>query len=219
MTSTVRINMSPKPRSARSHIISGLAFSLAALAAPVAYAQPSDPAPVPVPPSSTQSGTSKIEGQLVPVGEHNRYEYEYKRVNLTTNPLGYIFGSYGASVGYAVHSNLALRVDANYFDPVDGNVQGYEFGVGAPIYFRKVYSGLFLEPGFSTRFFESETSSESARIYGPQVLIGWHWYWDSGLNAALAAGFGRNWTENGSDEFEDYNDIFPAGYLRFGYAF
>ena len=63
----------------------------------------------------------------------------------------------------------------------------------------------------------SSTGETTNTTFGPQVLVGWHWTWSSGLNFAIAAGAGRNWsakdTEYGSDE------VFPNGYMRFGYAF
>ena len=35
------------------------------------------------------------------VGEHNRYQYDFKRLNASTNPIGWMIGSYGVSLSYA----------------------------------------------------------------------------------------------------------------------
>ena len=89
-----------------------------------------------------------------------------------------------------------------------------EVGVGVPIYFRRTYQGVFLEPGIISRRFDSEGETVVTAA-GPQMLVGWHWTWDSGLNVAIAGGLGRNWSTD--SEYEE--KIFGNGYLRFGYAF
>ena len=50
-------------------------------------------------------------------------------------------------------------------------IDGFEFGVGAPIYFRRLYNGFYLEPGFVARRLRAGDSS--ATTVGPQVLVGW----------------------------------------------
>ncbi|HVV84351.1 MAG TPA: DUF3575 domain-containing protein [Kofleriaceae bacterium] len=200
-----------------------------AVAAP-APAPAAAPAPVAAngaPQNADWSDLSHINGQLVKVGETNDYHLSYKRTNISTNPIGWIYGSYGVSVSYGVNNHVALRADVNYLSSyLDEDVTGMEVGVGVPLYFRRTYQGPFLEPGFISRRFESKdcgclesesaggSSSETSTTYGPQMLVGWHWTWDSGLNIAVAGGVGRNW---GSQD--EYNKIFPNGYLRFGYAF
>lgn len=180
-----------------------------------------------------KQGISKLDGQLVPVGDHNQYLYAFKRWNVSANPIGMIIGLYGASVSYAPHDHFTLRFDANYIRPIDSGtkIEGFELGVGAPIYFRRAYQGVFLEPGVIVRQlsydYEDYSGStttltrEKATVVGPQVLVGWHWIWDSGLNIAIALGAGRNFSSNGeSSSSSRYdNEIFANGYLRFGYAF
>jgi hypothetical protein len=185
-------------------------FTLALAAAGSAAAEPA---------SSGSGDVSQLEGQLVPVGDTNRYQYSYKKFNASTNPFGLITGSYGASLSYAPHERFAVRGDVNYYQPTGGDVRGFELGIGAPVYFRKIYSGVFLEPGVIVRSLSADDSDASATVFGPQVLLGYHWYWDSGLNVAIAAGVGRNWNSSKSEEFENYDELFGNAYLRFGYAF
>lgn len=178
-------------------------------------------------------GTSSVDGHLVPVGDLHRYSYDQRRFLVSTNPLGWISGSFGASVSYGVHSNVAARLDLGLFLPVDSKVRGLEAGVAAPIYFRRLYDGVFLEPGVIVR--RLTESGASANTYGPQVLLGWHWIWDSGLNLAVAAGIGRNFSSDikpasttgmsgtapmmpAKIELAE-EKVFASGYLRFGYAF
>jgi len=189
-----------------------------ASASSLAFAQSQEPVPVEHAPP-TQAATSTMQGQLVKVGERNNYEYDFKRVNISTNPLGFIFGSYGAAISYAPTSIVAVRLDANYFAPPSIGVKGLEVGIGAPIYFKKMYNGLFLEPGVTYRRVTDDDSDASANVVGPSVSLGYHWYWDSGLNASMAFGAGRNFANNDDDAFSDLNDVFATGYLRFGYAF
>lgn len=203
--------------------------------APVVVTQPAPAAPAPgapapaAPQTEDWNNVNHINGQLVPVGQENDYLKKYKRWNVSTNPLGWVWGSYGVSVSYGLNQNIAIRGDVNYYSPPgqDGafKTSGVEFGVGLPIYFRRTYQGLFLEPGIISRTFSDTYSCDTCATaeettnttFGPQVLVGWHWTWSSGLNFAIAAGAGRNWatkdTEYGSDE------VFPNGYMRFGYAF
>jgi hypothetical protein len=218
-----------------------LALALAAVlnagGARDAHAQPSPdeqepvpaPEPPPPPPSSAEPPpppptmivdervVSQIAGQLIPIGEHNEYLYEFRRTNLSADPLGLIIGVYGASISYGFTDNLAVRADANLFD-MEGK-HGTQFGVGLPIYLRRTYQGPFLEPGFIVRTF-GDGDGGVENTFGPQMLFGWHWMWDSGLNLAFALGAGRNWATRDSDTvgFDD-EKVFPSGYLRFGYAF
>lgn len=188
---------------------------LAALAAP-ASAQPAgadQPASTSEPPPGE---LSHINGEPVKVGEHNEYYYDFKRWNVSANPLGWIVGIYGVSVSYGFHDNVAFRADANLFDFPDSESRGTELGVGLPIYLRRTYQGPFLEPGVIVRSFENEFDDDVDTTLGPQVLVGWHWTWDSGFNLALAAGAGRN--ISGDKELGD-GEIFANGYLRFGYNF
>jgi hypothetical protein len=103
-------------------------------------------------------------------------------------------------------SNVRNRPD---FD----NETGHEVGVSFPIYLRRVFQGPFLEPGIIARRFDhtcegcSGTGDEHA---GPEVLFGWQWSFDSGLNVAMALGAMRN-LNGGSSSPE------PAGYFRIGY--
>lgn len=172
-------------------------------------------------PSSTDelnddSNLSQINGTPVPVGTHNEYYYSFRRWNVSSNPLGWMIGSYGVSASYGITDNVALRGDMNYFRPTGGD-DGFEIGVGAPIYFRRTYTGVFLEPGLIVRRFGDDGWSETTA--GPQMLAGWHWIWDSGLNVAVAAGVGRNWsTDDDANHYGD-DELFANGYLRFGYAF
>lgn len=168
------------------------------------------PASQPPPPGSDGTDVSHIRGQLVPVGEHNEYYYSFRRTNVSTNPLGYIFGIYGVSVSHAVGDHLVIRGDANLFRTEDAS--GTEFGVGLPLYLRRAYQGPFLEPGFIVRTMEDDDSGASRETdSGIVMMVGWHASWDSGFNLAAALGAGR--------DLSDDDELFPAGYLRFGYAF
>ena len=95
------------------------------------------------------------------------------------------------------------------------------FGASLPIYFKRVYSGPFIEPGIVVRDFDTNDSAcdydgycESNSTVGPEMLFGWHWTFDSGANVAVAFGAVRNINAE-----EDWNEIEPAGYFRIGYAY
>ena len=183
-------------------------------------APPPPPAPYasqPPPAGGDGSDVSHIGGNPVPVGDHNQYYYRFRRTNISTNPIGWILGIYGVSLSYGISDHLALRGDVNYFSYIEDDSTGFEVGAGLPIYFRRTYSGVFLEPGFILREFD-ETYGDNT-TFGPQVLAGWHWMWDSGLNLAVAFGVGRNWSREDTESEYDDEEPFVNGYLRFGYAF
>jgi hypothetical protein len=205
-------------------------LSSLALASATAAAQPDTTTPTPTPapaagptseaPPVPDATLSQINGVPVKVGEHHDYYYEFRRWNISTNPVGWMVGLYGLSGSYGLTNHVAVRADANYFDPPDGGDQtGIELGLGAPIYFRRTYDGVFLEPGVIYRRTSSDDLDLSVDTVGPQMLVGWQWMWDGGLNVAVAAGVGRNFTNNDGDEFDDESEVFANGYLRFGYAF
>ena len=199
------------------------------LAAAPAYAQPgSEPVQTPTsavtttaPQNEDWSNVSHINGQVIPVGEHGNYVYKWKKTNISSNPVGWLTGFYGVSVSHAVHDNVAVRVDANLIKIPNSNVSGYEFGASAPIYFKRVFQGPFLEPGVILRDIQdngndglsaSGMSSGSKPSIGPSVVVGYHWTFDSGLNLAAAIGIMRNVDA-------DDDGIEPSGYFRVGYAF
>ena len=195
-----------------------------------ALAQPgSEPAEKEIPPPHTASEAprgrlSHINGVPIKVGEHNEYYYEIKRWNVSSNPIGWMLGSYGLSVSYAASAHVAVRGDVNFYAPVGADQTGYELGIGVPIYFRRTYQGPFLEPGLMVRHFSDNDNDYdySSTEMGPQVLAGWHWTWDSGLNIAFAFGAGRNISRCDSscdDYYDERDEPFVNGYMRFGYAF
>ncbi len=181
----------------------------------IAHAQPVyQPAPPPPPPSTDNNNptvvandVSTLNGQLVEVGDKNRYRYGHKQWNITANPFGFLFNWYSLSGSKALSNNVALRAEIS-FSTEDG-ADALGLGVGLPLYFKKVYSGLFFEPGVS--MFSGGGDTLWA---GPQLLIGYHWYWDSNFNVSIAGGVGKNWSSD-----NEYDDTFPAGYFQVGYAF
>lgn len=177
---------------------------------PVAMA----PTAMPAPQNQDWRNVSHINGQIVKVGEQGDYLYNNgKTTNLSANPIGMMFGLYGVSLAVSVHPNIAIRGDANLYRV--GNGSGHEFGVSAPIYFRRTFQGPFLEPGIVTRDLNENCDSCSAST-GPEVLFGWHWMFDSGLNVAMALGALRNMNSNSSSSSIKAE---PTGYFRVGYAF
>lgn len=181
--------------------------------------------PTTAPQNEPWSNVSHINGTLVPVGERGNYIYKWKKTNISSNPLGWMFGFYGISVSQAVTDNVAIRGDANMFDFKDSS--GYEIGGSVPIYFKRVYSGPFLEPGIIVRQINPKANAgcdfgcgTSDSLVGPEVLFGWHWTFDSGMNVAIALGAAKNMNQRmDSSGLSSNSDVEPAGYFRVGYAF
>ncbi len=192
----------------------------------IAAAQPSSgPVDTEEPPATHDwNEVSHINGQLVPVGEKNEYTYDYKKTNISTNPVGLMLGFYGLSVSQGLNQHVAVRADINYINIVDSDEEMFEAGVGVPLYLRRTYQGPFVEPGVIVRTSKGCDECDTSKTVGPQVLFGWHRSWDSGFNVAAAAGFGRDLDSSDEyhDEFgdsDDEADVFFNGYFRVGYAF
>ncbi len=183
----------------------------------VATASPAQTPPsVPLAPSKVPP----INGPLVPIGEHDDYVYDHgKKVNVASNPIGWMTGFYGLSVSVAVHPNVVIRGDANLFEFDDRS--GHELGISVPIYFRRAFQGPFLEPGIVARNFGSRScggcdglddwNGDAAEGAGPELMVGWHWSDGNGFNVAIAVGAMRN--------VRVPYDTQPAGYFRVGFVF
>jgi hypothetical protein len=180
-------------------------------AAPPAGAQPA-------PQNESWDNVSHVNGTPVPVGERNDYLIKFRRTNVSINPVGLLMGFYGASISFALNQNIAIRGDVNYINPSDADDSGFtEVGIGVPIYLRRTYQGPFVEPGFISRDWSYGDTTR-----GPQVLIGWHWSYESGLNLAVALGGGRDLVDDDYGDEDDYDfdsAQFFNGYFRVGYAF
>ncbi len=184
----------------------------------IASAQPSQTTPAAPDPNPAPTGPlSHINGTPVKVGEHREYYYGYKPVNISANPLGWIIGIYGVSGSYALNNRVAIRGDVTVYSPVDDDDEGFELNVSAPIYFRHMYSGFFLEPGIMLREYKNSPEDDGETTFGPMVLAGWHHTWDSGLNVSYAFGLGRDLSSD-DNKFDD-DEPFVNGYFRVGYNF
>ena len=148
---------------------------------------------------------STMNGQLVEVGNRNRYQYDAPKINLSVNPFGIISQNYSVSASFGLTSIASVRGEVSY----DEKNSGFEMSLGSQIFFRKLYSGVYMEPGLVRR--------DQGNIFGPQVLLGYNWFWDSGMNISLAAGIGRNLNDSRDDQSE--GETFANGYFKVGYAF
>jgi hypothetical protein len=166
-------------------------------------------------------GTAPVRAQPATALPPSAVVVPDRSTNVSLNPVGWLVGLYGLSVSRGLGQHVALRADANYFRPT-GSLHGFEVGVGLPLYPRHTYDGLFFEPGFIVRRTASDDEPHGCECrrssVGPQLLLGWHWRWDNGVNLAVAFGLGSNWVADDSDE-DPGDNIFFNGYLRLGYAF
>jgi hypothetical protein len=166
------------------------------------------------------NNVSHINGTPVKVGERNEYLVQFKKNNIMANPFGLFFGLYDLSASHALSQNLAVSA------AITGTDEFFQFSATLPLYFRRTFSGPFLEPGILVRS-EKEydyaydcydcTSSMSTSWAGPQLMIGWQWMFDSGLN--MSAAFGLAKKLDGADSEYSSDDPEANGYFRVGYAF
>ena len=180
------------------------------------------------------SNVSHINGTPIKVGERNDYLYTLKKTNVSANPFGPFFGYYDLGVSKAMSQNIALSGSLAYYEKstdYDSHSM-FQLTVSAPIYFRRTFSGPFLEPGLIYRSSSSSdnyvysgcadcTSSMSSHTwFGPELLFGWHWNFDSGLNIAWAFGLAKHVSDNNTDPYASSSDTPDVnGYFRVGYNF
>jgi hypothetical protein len=199
-----------------------------AQAAPIQAPGASEMPPAPpagangAPQNEDWNNVSHINGVPVKVGQRNDYLYQFKKTNLAVNPFGLFFGYYDVSASHALTNNLALSFAVTGWSYDGGDDHGLQLTASAPLYFRRAFSGPFLEGGLIIRTANDEqyydcydcgaTSSMSSWV-GPELLFGWHWTFDSGLNIAMAAGVAKRMND------EEYGNGTDAnGYFRVGYA-
>ena len=189
-----------------------------------AAAMPAIAAP---PQNEDWSNVSHINGQIVKVGERGDYLINnHKNTNIAINPFGPFFNFYDASVAHKLSQHIALSGQLSYFNK-DNNTMT-QVVVAVPIYFRRTFSGPFIEPGLIWR----QTGDSSNCAYygggggcgssahnwaGPELLFGWHWTFDSGLNIAWAFGVAKHVADDQMDSSSSDPDV--NGYFRVGYAF
>lgn len=201
-------------------------------AAPVAIAPPgateAPPAAASTAPlNENWNNVSHINGSVIPVGDRNAYLYNFKKNNIQTNPLAWMFGYYQVAASHALSQNIAVSVELSGWSTDHGYNSGYQLAATLPIYFKRTFSGPFLEPGLVVHSDSSSydncydcsydtTSSMSHEWAGPEIMVGWSWMFDSGLNMSAAFGAAKRMSDNqdsSSDEPE------PVGYFRVGYSF
>jgi hypothetical protein len=182
------------------------------------------------PQNESWSNVSHINGSIVPVGERNAYLYNYKKTNIQSNPLAWMFGYYQIAASHALTGNVALSVELSGWNTNNGNNTGYQLAATLPIYFKRTFSGPFLEPGLVINNSSANdccynydasgnyTTTMSSRTWvGPEVMFGWAWMFDSGLNVSAAFGAAKQIGQQ-QDQYSS-NDPVPVGYFRVGYAF
>ena len=204
-------------------------------AQPVAVAPPvmapgSAEMPPPPPMPQTANGApqntdwndvSHINGIPVKVGERTDYMIKPKHYNISTNPFGYFFGYYDIAASMALGNNLGATVAITGWD--FDYAGGYQLSATLPLYFRKTFSGPYLEGGLMLRSTSHNydyaydcidycSDGDTDSWAGPELLFGWHWTFDSGLNVQFAFGVAK---QMGNDD----NDTDANGYFRVGYAF
>jgi hypothetical protein len=170
------------------------------------------------------NNVSHINGTPVKVGERNEYLYKFKKNNIAANPFGLFFGLYDLSASHAVSQNLAVSA------AVTGTDEFFQFSATLPLYFRRTFSGPYLEPGLLIRSekdyyyddcydcsYSSSSSTMSTSWTGPQLMIGWQWMFDSGLNMQAAFGLAKKLDGNNDPYSSDEPEA--NGYFRVGYAF
>ncbi|MEP6860523.1 MAG: hypothetical protein ABJE66_07885 [Deltaproteobacteria bacterium] len=197
----------------------------AAIAPPGAAEMP--PTPPAAPQNENWNNVSHINGTVVPVGERNQYLYAYRKNNLQSNPIAWMFGYYQIAGSHALSENIAASLEVSGWSTDHGNESGYQIAPTLQLYFKRTFSGPFLEGGlvihhddnngYAYDCYDCSSTSTSSDWVGPEVMFGWSWMFDSGLNMSAAFGAAKRMDSQSSGYSSD--DPVPVGYFRVGYAF
>jgi hypothetical protein len=98
------------------------------------------------------------------------------------NPLGVIFGSYGAEIGIGLADGVSLNPSVGYISLDSGNVKGSALGLGLGVQVfpgSSLYHGWFLLPhlAYASAKATSGASEATATAYGGGILAGYQWDW------------------------------------------
>ena len=220
----VIVNSSGQPQAAATQALSPPGAPIATQAAA---------APGEAPHNEDWNNVSHINGSIVPVGDRNGYLYAFKKNNIQSNPIAWMFGFYQVAGQHALSQNVVASLELSGWSTDHGTESGYSVAATLPIYFKRAFSGPFLEAGLLIHSDSSDnsyavccnsccnsTTSSSNRTWaGPEVMFGWAWMFDSGLNVSAAFGAARRMSDSQSTDSYSSNSPEPVGYFRVGYAF
>jgi hypothetical protein len=218
----VIVNNSGQPQAAATQALSPPGAPIATQAAA---------APGEAPHNEDWNNVSHINGSIVPVGDRNGYLYAFKKNNIQSNPIAWMFGFYQVAGQHALSQNVVASLELSGWSTDHGNESGYSVAATLPIYFKRAFSGPFLEAGLLIHSDSSDnsyaacsncnsTTSSSNRTWaGPEVMFGWAWMFDSGLNVSAAFGAARRMSDSQSTDSYSSDSPEPVGYFRVGYAF
>ena len=188
------------------------------------------PVAQPAPQNEDWNNVSHINGQLVKVGEKHEYLIRFKKSNISANPFGPFWGYYDAAYSYGINQNLAITASISGYSKSDSYDASYshtmlQVTASMPIYLRRTFDGPFMEPGliYRTSSTGSSDSMDTQSWVGPELLFGWHWNFDSGLNISWAVGPAKHMSDNNTNSQGYYDTSSDKvdfnGYFRFGYNF
>jgi hypothetical protein len=180
---------------------------------------PAPPAANGAPQNESWSNVNHINGTPVKVGERNEYLIAFKKTNISADPFGLFWGYFDADVAHALTQNIAISGSVAFYSHGDETMT--QASISLPIYFRRTFSGPFLEPGLvyrNTSYNDPYAAgcagcmdSSNSSWLGPELLLGWHWNFDSGLNISVAGGPAAHMSDSHEVDFN--------GYFRVGYNF
>jgi hypothetical protein len=176
---------------------------------------------------SDEYSTIKTDGQLIPVGEKNRYKNSYNTWQIWSNPFGYFWGKFNIGVSYAINQNIKINAEPEfiYYFAASPKVVGFGGTLSSTIFFKKMYDGFYLEPGGQILYLSQKqtvgSNDVTGTVGGPQLVGGWGWVWDSGFTVNLGMGVGYFWGKVGRNvkDTDSFEGVVPVGNLQFGYTF
>jgi len=166
-------------------------FAWSAAAAP--------PGPVP-PPNAPAVAQAAVPAEAPPDPDDVRYPR--KSAGVFINPLGLLFGVFGAEVDFRVADFMTLNVGGSYYRRsvtlLDANTTTNAYGgdFGAQFFpFGRAFNQLYVYPRVSySRASATRTqpgfadASADSSLLGVGATVGYQWVWNPGFSLRLGAG-------------------------------
>lgn len=146
-----------------------------------------------------------------------------KSTNISTNPLGMLFGSINANVDFKVADRISAGPSFAYSSYTSGSSKATGIGLGANVGFylsNKTFSDSWVL-NLGLDYASVSNSATSAKASGLAIggTIGYGWFWDGGFNMGL--GFGAQYLtlDFSSIGLTSISGVLPRISFTLGYAF
>lgn len=148
---------------------------------------------------------------LLALASSTAYAEPPRRIELATDPLALVNGTYTVDAAYAIHDHVALTGEALYVDPGDSSPAWRQSRVqaGVRLFLDRAFQGPFVEAGLRRTHATGDGYAVDQngtaipfhadyRMFGPTVSVGWQWTFHDTWSLSYAVGTSKAWSITGN---------------------